>query len=413
MRSDMVKLKRQSLSHRQVGERLGVSASCVKKFWRRFRHAGGKGLQRQSRRPHHAHPAQTPPPVRAAILQIKRQHPGWGAQFIQGELRRRRFHRIPHRRTIERFLQQFPDLPRRRYRQRTLVRNPAPITRLHQCWQMDFKVKQKLRRASRKYSFLNVRDVASTSSILKDVLPHGRSDLTSHEVIQVCRRAFRKWGCLPEAIRTDHGSCFVAPETSSFPTVFTLYLWGLGIEHELIDVRRPTQNGGVERDQRTLAEQFVADYPFRNEPTLQQEVEAFGDFQTRFVPSRSVRCQGRTAAEVAAQLDCRARPYKPRREVQDFDLQRIYTKLADQTWQRQVDKGGYIHLGHTKYYVGRRYRRQAVQVRCDPATHEFYASTAEEENIKRWGVRGISYVDIVNRPAPKPHPHQKPHKRSR
>ena len=399
-REQIIELKQGGVTLSQIAKRLGLSLSGVRKFWRRFRDLGKQGLERISRRPKQAPKHQTSERERAAILETKRKHRTWGAQFIQGELRRRRFKNIPHRRTIERFLHQYPEFPWQRRRKHEVLQDARRATRLHQLWQMDFIVEQKLQGTEQKYSFLQVRDMASTKSILKYTLPAGRSALSSQETIAATRQAFTQAGYLPEAIRTDHGACFVGPEKDSFPSDFSLYLWGLGIEHELIAVRRPAQNGGIERDQRTFGEHFIDDYQFNSDEQLERDAASFGAFQNQYVPSRSVRCRGRTASETAAQLECQARPYKPAQEVKLFSVDRIYAKLEPLRWPRLVSSSGYVSLGHHLYYVGQAFIGQEIEVRCEPQSKEFLFCSAAQVEIKRWPIRGISYREIVKEPIP-------------
>jgi transposase len=47
----------------------------------RYRMAGAKGLERQSRRPHHT-PRRCPGPTEAAVLSVRADHPTWGARKI-------------------------------------------------------------------------------------------------------------------------------------------------------------------------------------------------------------------------------------------------------------------------------------------------------------------------------------------
>lgn len=394
MRRQLIARKRHGLTTTQIAHELHLSRSWVKKFWRRFRQQGQAGLQLRSCRPKTPPPHQTPAAVRQLIVQLKRAHRHWGAQFIQGELHRRHAPVIPHRRTIERWLSQFPELPKRRYQRWPPWPDPARATRLHQLWQMDFKVDYRFPSARHRESFLNIRDRASTLAILTYTLPQGRTALSSQEVIEVCRQAFTRWGVLPEAIRTDHGACFCSPDADSFPTAFTLYLWGLGIEHELIPLRRPAANGGIERDQRTLSENFLADYTFQSHARLARDAQAFGQFRNRFVPSRSIRCRGQTPLAVAQQLPCHAVAYHPRWEARLFDLQRIYEHLAPLRWQRTVNSSGYLTLGCHKYYVGHSYRHQVVHLRFERATREVVGSTARAGDVKRWPIRGLTYAEI-------------------
>jgi transposase InsO family protein len=336
--------------------------------------------------------------MRKAILEIKRKHLKWGAQYIQGELVRRKFKAIPHRRTIERFLHQYPEFTWQTQRKREVLQDQSRATRLHQLWQMDFIVEKRLNGTEQKYTFLQIRDMASTKSIMKYTLPAGRSALTAQEMIPVCRKAFIKEGYLPEAIRTDHGSCFVGAEKHSFPSNFTLYLWGLGVSHELIPVRNPAKNGGIERDQRTFNEHFLIDYQFSSHEKIEKDAEAFGSFQNNYVPSRSVRCQGRTASETAKRLECQAREYKRSQEEKRFSVDRIYDKLADLRWPRMVSGNGFITLGHHKYYVGWAFKRKEIEVRFDHHTGELIFCSVENVEIKRWPIRGISYSEIVKEP---------------
>lgn len=399
-RKQILELKQSGLTLSQIAIKLGLSLSCVRKFYRRFRNLGEQGLERCSRRPKKAPAHQTSERKRQAILEIKRNHQKWGAQFIQGELDRRRFKSIPHRRTIERFLHQYPEFPWQTRRKREPLQDGRRATRLHQLWQMDFIVERKLKGADRKYSFLQIRDMASTTSILKYPLPDGRSALTSQEMIPVCRKAFTKQGRLPEAIRTDHGACFVGPDPYTFPSEFTLYLWGLGIEHELIPVRCPAKNGGIERDQRTFGEHFIDDYQFNSYQQLDRDVEKFRAFQNNHVPSRSVRCHGRTADETAARLECIAQEYRPAKEAKLFSVNRIYAKLAQRRWPRRVSRNGFVHLGHQKYFVGWAHKEKEIEVHFDQQSKDLIFCTAEKVEIKRWPIRGISYREIVKDQVP-------------
>lgn len=397
-RMQIIELKNKGLTLSQIAAKLALSFECVRKFFRRNRDLGEQGLERLSRRPKKASPHQISKRMREAVLEIKRKHPQWGAQYIQGELVRRKFKEIPHRRTIERFLHQYPEFTRQTHRKREVLQDQRRATRLHQLWQMDFIVEKKLNGAEHKYSFLQIRDMASTKSIMKYTLPAGRSALTAQEMIPVCRKAFIKEGYLPEAIRTDHGSCFIGAEKNSFPSDFTLYLWGLGVSHELIPVRNPAKNGGIERDQRTFNEHFIVDYQFISHEKIEQDAEAFGAFQNKYVPSRSVRCQGRTAAETAERLECQAREYKRSLEEKLFSVDWIYDKLAQLRWPRLVSANGFVTIGHYKYYVGLAFKGKEIEVRFDLHTEELIFCSVENVEIKRWPIRGISYRDIVKEP---------------
>jgi hypothetical protein len=68
------------------------------------------------------------------------------------------------------------------------------------------------------------------------------------------RLAFSRWG-LPDRIRTDRDRHLVAPGEYPVPMPFTVWLAGLGIQHEII--QRVTQNGGYEFTGITLWYEFA------------------------------------------------------------------------------------------------------------------------------------------------------------
>lgn len=322
--------------------------------------------------------------MRTAILETKRQHLSWGGQFIQGELCRRRFKVIPHRRTIECFLHQYPEFPWQRHRKRQPLQDARRATRLHQLWQIDFIVEQTLHGAEQKYSFLQMRDMASTRSILKYPLPEGRCALTSKEMIPLCRQAFSKASYLPEAIRTDHGSCFIGVEKHSFPSDFTLYLWGLGIEHELIPVRCPAKNGGVERDQRTFGEHFTS---------TMRKLSA--SFRTNMFPR--VRCAVRGARLTKQPPTLSAKPSHTNRcgrsgcsPLIGFTPNSL--SCAGHAWSLATDASP---LGHYKYYVGWAFKGKEIEVCFDPQSKEFIFCSSDKGEVKGWSIKGISYEKIV------------------
>jgi transposase len=132
----IVELNEKGLSHSEISTKLRLSLSCFKKFWRRFLKEGHLALERQSRSPKRPHPNQTPESVRKLIVETKRKYLKWEAQYIQGELKRRRVKTIPHRRTIERFLNNFPEFPKQGKRKLQSMTDPNRAHRLHQLWQI-------------------------------------------------------------------------------------------------------------------------------------------------------------------------------------------------------------------------------------------------------------------------------------
>src|SRR5256885_4725629 len=88
----------------EVAERFGVSRQAVHRWIGWYREEGLAGLAGRSSRPR-ASPTQTPPEVEAAICELRRTHPRWGARRIEFELGRNGCPgRVPTRMTAYRIL---------------------------------------------------------------------------------------------------------------------------------------------------------------------------------------------------------------------------------------------------------------------------------------------------------------------
>src|SRR5690349_2617722 len=104
----------------EVAERFGVSRQAVHRWIGWYREEGLEGLANRSSRLRTS-PAQTPPEVEAAICELRRTYPRWGARRIEFELGRNGCPGpVPSRITIHRVLVRHglvDAVPRRRRRQ--------------------------------------------------------------------------------------------------------------------------------------------------------------------------------------------------------------------------------------------------------------------------------------------------------
>lgn len=141
-------LREQMVQRHQQGEPLTEIAAAVKvpyrtvrRWWHRYQQEGAAGLHTRYA---HCGPKgpKAPPPVHAAALALKREHPSWGAglirlqlveQFAPGE--------VPQVRAIQRWFQAAGLQP---------VRAKRPAVEksrgkaAHQVWQMDAKEQMRL-----------------------------------------------------------------------------------------------------------------------------------------------------------------------------------------------------------------------------------------------------------------------------
>ena len=269
------------------------------------------------------------------------------------------------------------------------------LTRTHQRWEIDFKVRIHLK-GGETVQMHTVTDPFSGAHIGAYLYLSGRdtSRVPLVDVQATLRACFTEWGTLPEEIQTD-GETILAATAVELPTLFTLWLAGLGIVHRRITPGRPTENGSVERGHRTLNDYGLYGQLHRSHADLQTYLnQCRAELNTRY-PSRAKGCAGQPPLTAHPELLHPLRPYHPAYEQFLFDLCKTDALLATCLLERKVGKTGQISIGgeHEYYLVGRAFARQFVQVRFDPDTRNFVAYLPGEEGqlqeIKRWPARNL------------------------
>ena len=247
-----------------------VSRKTGYKIFSRYKDCGLHGLTDRSRRPYRQ-ANRLPFQIESLIVQLKREHPSWGAPKIREKVRRRNLGvALPAISTVHAVLDRHGLVTRGR--QRSLYR--AEGTHLstpnhpNDLWCADYKGEFML--ADRRYCYpLTITDFASRYLFVCDALE------TTKEMyaFAVFERAFKDFG-LPLAIRSDNGVPFAS--NSAFFGLSKLSVWWLrlGIGIERIRPGNPQQNGRHERMHLTLKREATKP-PGRN--FLQQQAK-FDEF---------------------------------------------------------------------------------------------------------------------------------------
>ncbi len=224
-----------------------ISRKTGHKIFNRYQECGLEGLTDRSRRPYR-HANRLPFQVETLIVQLKKEHPSWGAPKIREKIRRRHSAiTLPAISTVHAVLDRHGLVTRgRRTRYKANGTTLSRPTRANDLWCADYKGEFML--ADRRYCYpLTITDFASRYLICCDALA------TTKEVyaFTVFERAFKDFG-LPQAIRTDNGHPFAS--VTSFFGLSKLSVWWLrlGIGIERIKPGNPQQNGRHERMHLTL-----------------------------------------------------------------------------------------------------------------------------------------------------------------
>lgn len=278
----------------------GISRKTGYKIFKRYKDFGLEGLEDRSRRPYR-HANKLPFQVEKAILNIKRDYPGWGAPKIRDKLIRD-FPMIqpPAKSTVHAVLDRHGLVKRRRRRrykaQGTGLNDTQQVNGL---WCADYKGQFQL--GNRQYCYpLTITDYRSRYLLACEGLESTRED----NAFAVFERTFREFG-LPAAIRTDNGVPFASPNALFGLSRLAVWWLRLGIRIERIQPGKPQQNGRHERMHLTLKQEATKPPGYN----LLQQQERFEDFVGVYNDQRPHQAlKGRYPGEVYTPS---AREYRP------------------------------------------------------------------------------------------------------
>jgi transposase InsO family protein len=230
-----------------LARRYGVSRKTAYKWLAHYEAGGPAGLVDRSRRPGHS-PQATPARVVAALLDVRRHHPTWGAKkLLKVVATRQPTWTLPARSTVCDLLDRAGLITTSR--RRPVPAHPGraliPMTAPNGTWTADFKGQFKTRNGVYCYPLTIVdgysRYLLACQGLLSTAIAGARP---------IFLRLFQEYG-LPGIIRTDNGVPFA---TTALGRLSTLSVWWirLGILPELIAPASPQQKGRHERMHRTL-----------------------------------------------------------------------------------------------------------------------------------------------------------------
>ena len=388
-------------TYASIADREGASKWTVRYWCRRDRDGGD--LRTMFRREPAGLLRRFDPKVRHCVLRLRLEHPRWGPNRILAGLRKRPSLRgllLPSEASIGRYLHQWPRFCRKPKEQIKRQRPQEP-TAVHQRWQIDFKLAILLDNGC--YVNLHtVRDPVGEACIGAFVFSAGKMGRVPHNpqmehARSALRTCFARWQTLPDEIQSDGDTVLVGNHHPSFPTVFTLWLKGLDVEHLVTRPAKPTDNAEVERCHRTVNDYAIVGHEKASVLELQEILDQ-AVYELNFeLSSRAEGCRGRPPVAAHPELLQPRRPFQPQHELALFDLKRVDTYLASFTWQRKVGKTGQIEVGRHRYSVGRAYNRRSVLIRFDPADRHFvfYDIDDPKLEIRRRPAKGLDVTDLT------------------
>jgi len=167
LREQIIALRCQGHSLAQVARTLHVKEHTVRHLWERYQQRGSLGLETDYARCGRSG-CRFPPALFTAALEMKRQHPRWGAGFLRVELAAQ-FPNVvlPGVRTLQAWFRAAALQPARAQRP-PMERDRA--REVHEVWEMDAKERMRLGDGSGT-STLTVTDEASGAMLATEVFP--------------------------------------------------------------------------------------------------------------------------------------------------------------------------------------------------------------------------------------------------
>jgi len=387
-------------TYAEIANRYQVSRECVRYWCRRQR--DGQDCRSRYHREKIGALGRFDPLVRFVILRLRLRHPHWGPNRILYHLKKRPSLTDllqPSEASIGRYLHQW-DRFHRHPSTKSPTQRPRQPTRVHEVWQVDFKVGIRLPDGiANLHTLRDPFGEATIGGYLYPATPGVVAKRVPMEDVRTSLRlCFKHWNTLPEVLQTDGEPSLIGKPSDTFPSLFTLWLVGMGIEHRIIRSGKPTDNAEVERAHRTLYDYAILGNQGCDLQQLQSIVQASVQELNEDLPSNAQGCAGKAPLLAHPELRQPRLPYQPEHELAWFNLQRVDAYLGNQTWERKVDVNGIIYMGE-RYFLGRAYSRQVVKVRFDPHDRTFVSFRLgvddQEEELRRWPARLLEVEDLT------------------
>ena len=333
-RWEFVSLARQEgCNRRELCRRFGISAKTGYKWLRR------EDLADRSRRPQRS-PSRTLESCERLIIELRREHPAWGARKLRRVLQWRGS-AVPAVSTVHAVLRRHGLIdPAASAAHRAYVRfeHAAP----NDFWQSDFKGHVALREGGRCHPLTTLDDHSRYAIRLEAC-----ADECARTVRDRLQGAFERYGC-PLAMGFDNG----APWGNAADSPHTeLTVWLMRLDIRVIHSRpyHPQTLGKDERFHRSLKAEVLNGASLRTLAEAQQRFDAWRDLYNRERPHEALG------------LEPPISRYHP--SPRGFPATLPPLEYAPGDLVRKVWSGGFFSIGGRRYRAGKPFQNQYIALR--------------------------------------------------
>jgi transposase InsO family protein len=342
----VVAVIRDGLSVTEAAQKYGVSRQTLYRWMARYE-AGG--LDALSDRSHHV-PHQMAGELCARVLELRRQHPGWGPLRLQHQLKREGLDPLPSHMAVYRALLRHGLIEPQGRRKRLPAYKRWERGRPMELWQMDV-VGGVLLADGTECKVLTGVDDHSRFCVCAGIMVRA----TARPVCGFFAQALERHG-IPDEVLTDNGKVF----TNRFGRHATEVLFDKlcrdnGVTHRLTAPASPTTTGKIERFHRTLRTEFLSGRLFSGLEAAQQALDAWVTEYNTERPHQSLK--------MATPAERFVRPSSP---LPDLPLDRRALdrdRTGDDWVSRTVSVNGTISIANQVFSVGKHRGGKTIDVR--------------------------------------------------
>lgn len=338
LRREFINLAMQAGTNmRELCRRFGVSPKTGYACLRRFRVGGAEALRERSRRPHTS-PTRTAAGVERALIELRQEHPAWGARKLLRRLRDLGHEDLPAPSTAQAILKRYGCIGQQESAKHT------PFTRFERehpnsLWQMDFKGHFALTDGSRCHPLTVLDDHARFNLGLRACA--NEQALTVREELTVL---FERYG-LPDSIGVDNGPPWGDGPHQPY-TSLTVWLIRCGIVVWHSRPYHPQTLGKDERFHRTLKAEVLARERLPDRSTAQRRFDAWREIYNFERPHDALK--GNTPAT----------RYRP--SARSFSPLLPPIEYAEDCEVRKVDQSGDLSFRNKRVRIGKAFYGEPI-----------------------------------------------------